>query len=582
VLAPRSLPLALRLTVAALTLLAACPTPPGPLRPRRQPARRGTDPVRFVAPEAYRQFVLSELARGRGDASQTLDHLKRALTEDPVSPYLRLRIAELLIGQGRLVRALQHVREAERVAPRFAESYLIHGRLVAIRKPRAAVPLFERAIRLNPGDERPYLWLARIRIRLGDRPGERAAYQRLLRRQPENVEALFGSAKALARAGKGAQAIGVLRRLILVRPFAERPRLLLARLQLLGGRRKLAIRALEDALEASADEPTVAQELFRLFLVHGQRQRALDLVRLLEVHASARYRVFVGTLYLALGDPVRAERAVRSALRQDPEFGPAFALLARLLLGSGGLASARVLLGKVAAKSRAFEASKISLAELLEAEGDGGGARAVLRQALARKAGSAALHETLALLLARQRRIKESLRALEKARQIRNRSPDDAEHRYLVALAYDEAGRFVAARRIARALVRDDPDDAQSLNLLGYSLAERGLKLGEAVRLLERAHRLDPLSPYILDSLGWARHRQGRHRIALQWLTQSTRADPRLSDPWHHLGDVLAALGRRRSALRAYGRALGCRPAVPRRAVIAGKISRLRGSSPRP
>ena len=91
VLVPLFLPL-------ALVLLAACP-PARPVRPRPRPTPRAVETFRFVAPEAYRQFVLSELARGRGDASRALDHLRLALAEDPASPYLRLRIAELLIGQ---------------------------------------------------------------------------------------------------------------------------------------------------------------------------------------------------------------------------------------------------------------------------------------------------------------------------------------------------------------------------------------------------------------------------------------------------------------------------------------------------
>jgi tetratricopeptide (TPR) repeat protein len=560
----------------AVLILAACPASPGPRPPRRRtPTPRPPAARRFVPPEAYRQFLLAEMARGNQDASTTLRHLVRALAEDPGSPYLRLRIAELLLARGKLGEALKMTRAAQRVAPNYAESYFLHGRLLAIHRPRAAKPVLERALRLDPDDERSYLWLARVRLRLGDPTGERAAYGRLLKRRPDNVEALFGLARAWARRGKRTRATRLLRRLLRAQPFAVRPRLVLARLLLLQGLKAQAVRALLDAMEASADDPIVAQELFRLYRVGNQTQQARDLVRLMEVHASARFLTFVASLYDALGQPKRALGAVTRALRQDSGFGPALALKARLLLRSRGPKVALEMLAGVKRGAKAFVAARVAQAEILESEGRATAASRLLRQSLLIKPRSAPLQETLALVCARRGQVSAAVRAANTAGRLRNRAPDDAEQRYFLALVLEEAGRFTRAARIARRLIRDDPDDSQALNLLGYGLAERSIALGEAVRLLERARRLDPLSPFILDSLGWARHRQGRHRLAVTLLRRAARADARLSEPWYHLGEAHAALGQRAKALRAYRQALARRPARHRRAVIAGKIARL-------
>lgn len=531
---------------------------------------------RFVPPEAYRQFLLAELARGRQSAADTERHLRRALAEDPGSPYLRLRIAELLLARGRLADALQMTREAQRVAPTDAESVFLHGRLLAVRRPRQALPVLEKARRMDPTDERSYLWLARVRLRLGDPAGERSAYERLLKRRPDHAEALFGLARAWARQRRRRRAIRLLERLLRAHPFALRPRLLLARLHLLGGRTARAVSALLDAMEASADDPVVAQELFRLYRVRGQNQRARDLVSLMGVHASARQLAFVASLYDSLGAPRRAQRAVIHALRQDPQHGPALALSARLLLRSRGPGAALAVLTRVKPSDRAFVAVRVARGEILENEGQARAAIGLLRQSLRVKPRSAALQETLALMYARQGRVAEAMTAAAAVGRLQSRAPDDAQQRYFLALVLEEAGRFPRAARIAQRLIRDDPDDAQALNLLGYALAERGLALRRAVRLLERARRLNPLSPYVLDSLGWARHRQGRHRLAVSLLRRATRADGRLAEPWDHLGDALVALGRRGAAVKAYRRALARRPAVYRRAVIAGKIARLR------
>jgi hypothetical protein len=55
-----------------------------------------------------------------------------------------------------------------------------------------------------------------------------------------------------------------------------------------------------------------------------------------------------------------------------------------------------------------------------------------------------------------------------------------------------------------------NPEHTDAANNLGYQLADRGVNLDEAERLLEMAHRLKPEEPNIIDSLGWLRYKQGR------------------------------------------------------------------------
>ena len=114
-------------------LLAACPAPRRTDLPRRRtPTLRPPPEVRrFVPPEAYRQFLLAELSRGRLDNATSLRHMRQALVEDPGSPYLRLRIAELLLARGRLTEALTMTKAALRVAPSYAPGYVLRGRLLA-------------------------------------------------------------------------------------------------------------------------------------------------------------------------------------------------------------------------------------------------------------------------------------------------------------------------------------------------------------------------------------------------------------------------------------------------------------------
>jgi Flp pilus assembly protein TadD len=93
------------------------------------------------------------------------------------------------------------------------------------------------------------------------------------------------------------------------------------------------------------------------------------------------------------------------------------------------------------------------------------------------------------------------------------------------------------------------PDSPHAYNALGYSLADRGLRLEEARGLIVRALELAPGDPFITDSLGWVEFRLGRNEEALRHLQAAWAARPD-TEIGAHLGEVLWVLGRRDEALR--------------------------------
>lgn len=101
-----------------------------------------------------------------------------------------------------------------------------------------------------------------------------------------------------------------------------------------------------------------------------------------------------------------------------------------------------------------------------------------------------------------------------------------------------------------------DPDQANVLNYLGYSMVERNENLGEALDMIERAVAARPDSGYITDSLGWVYYRLGRYSEAVVQMERAVELlpiDPILND---HLGDTYWAVGRAREAEFQWKRAL--------------------------
>jgi len=148
--------------------------------------------------------------------------------------------------------------------------------------------------------------------------------------------------------------------------------------------------------------------------------------------------------------------------------------------------------------------------------------------------------------------------------------PDNPELIYEIALLAERLGRPDELETRLRHLLVLQPDHAHALNALGYSLADRNVRLPEARELIERALALAPNDPFIMDSKGWVMFRQGEKEAALAVLNQafSLRADPEIAA---HIGEVLWVLGRQAEARETWTKALQEHPG---NSVLAETIKR--------
>jgi len=117
-------------------------------------------------------------------------------------------------------------------------------------------------------------------------------------------------------------------------------------------------------------------------------------------------------------------------------------------------------------------------------------------------------------------------------------SPKDINLLYTYAMAAEKIGRLDVMEKTLREVLRKNPNDVNALNALGYSLADRNLKLPEAFVLITKAHQLSPKDSFILDSLGWVNFRMGKNALALEQLQQAYNTKPE-ADIAAHLGEVL-------------------------------------------
>ena len=140
--------------------------------------------------------------------------------------------------------------------------------------------------------------------------------------------------------------------------------------------------------------------------------------------------------------------------------------------------------------------------------------------------------------------------------------PDSVELRYAFATLHEQQGNLRVALRELAAVVERRPDDPAALNAYGFTLADHRRHLGEAYRLIARAHAAAPKNAAILDSFGWVLFRQRHDADALKYLSEAY-ADDRSGDIAAHLGEVLWRLGRPAEAERVWSEGAVAEPANP-------------------
>ena len=140
--------------------------------------------------------------------------------------------------------------------------------------------------------------------------------------------------------------------------------------------------------------------------------------------------------------------------------------------------------------------------------------------------------------------------------QANQRFPDDTDLIYEQSMVFEKMNRLADMERLLRRVIELKPDHQHAYNALGYSLAERNVRLPEARTLIRKALELSPGEASITDSLGWVEYRLGNRDEAVRLLRDAYRAQPD-AEIGAHLGEVLWVNGQADEARRVLREARG-------------------------
>ena len=391
-----------------------------------------------------------------------------------------------------------------------------------------------------------------------DREAASAAMQRLVLGHEDDAAAHLGLARLLVRTGRIDEASAAIERAYELEPGDVRTTVLRARVRQRANDVEGALRVLEEFLEHTPDSSMVRMTYARMLVDTGRFEQARaefeHLVAEEPENDDARYAL--GLLLVQTNRLDEAAQQFERLASRDSRRDAAHYYLARIAESRQRFDEAIAFYRRVRRGEHRLNA-QIRAAVLYAETGDVEAARRHLHGIRSENIQEAVrIYSAEAGLLTRVARYDDAMAVYDASLEELPGNPDLLYARGMLAVKMD---RLDILERDMRAIISREPDNADALNALGYTLADRTDRYEEAYALIKRAIELKPDDHYIVDSLGWVLHRMGRHREALAQLRRamSLNPDPEIAA---HLGEVLWVLGNKVEARAVWSTALESAP----------------------
>lgn len=559
------MPLPYRRVAAAVALLAALQAH---AQDAATPAESAEPPSNSAmdAPLFY-QLLIGEIELQNGQAGVAfqvlLDAARRTGDEE-----LFKRVVNIAVQARAGDQALMAARAWAETVPTSSEALQNCVQLLAVMNKPAEVPVpLASLLRIAPAPQRPSLILALPRLfqRSPDPKAVLTALGPVLQAQtgPLKPAALYTEARLAINAGQNGRALALTRELNQQEPEGNDAMQLAVDLMPTEAEAEGLITA---RLQQKPDQYALRQAYARALI---QTQRPAEAAREFRSLTEATPDnpapwLALGAIELELKHAAAAETALREGLKRldTPAAGTdgeikaraegrqqAWLMLSQAAEQRGDLKGAEAALQKVDGNSLELRYRRASL---LARQGKLAEARKLLQPAAnASEADARATLLAEAQLMREQHDYAASLAVL-KAATIR--FPADPDLIYEQAMMTEKVGKFEEMEALLRKVIEIKPDYHHAYNALGYSLAERNLRLPEAKQLIEQALKLAPGEPFIVDSLGWVEFRLGNLAEAAKLLRQAHTGRPD-AEIAAHLGEVLWASGAEDEARRVFAEA---------------------------
>ncbi len=500
--------------------------------------------VRSIHPPdaaASYHFMLGYQAEMAQNTDRAIEEYQAALKTDPTSQTVKARLAGLYFSLGDMPNAVRYADQAAEGPSQDSQLITqLAGILASAGQGDHAVKLLDRAIEGDPTAADPYFTKGLLFMNMKRQPEAEQAIRSGLARAPESSVGHYHLGRMLLDAGKGEEAAASFERAIAANASFEPAYLALASVYESRQAQDRAIAVLQRYLQSvNPRNRDIRHQLVRLYVAtkdyQGARKELSDLLA---------------------EDPSDLDAQLRLALLygEEKQYSKAIDLLNQILKSRPTELKIRDYLGFLYEESKdtkkaietytfnvqlepSYFEGHLHLGLLYYRLKQGPEAVTHLTKAITINPKQPEAHIVLGLTYLQKDQFEDAARILEEGIA---QNPKNADLHFNLGTVYDKLNRFDDVVRVMETAIKLDPHHADALNYLGYSYAERGIKIDQALSLTKRAVALKPSNGYYVDSLAWALFKSGLYNEAL---TEMKRAVSLASDDpvlYEHLGDIYA------------------------------------------
>ena len=505
-----------------------------------------------LSPEILFKILSSEIAFQRGKWQAGYVTLL-SLAQQTRDPRLARRAAEMSLSAKQASEALVAIRLWRELAPESEEAnqYFL-GFIMLSNNLAEAQPILEQRLKLATPQTRGLMifQVQRLLARAQDKNAAMTMLEALVAPYMNMQEAHLALAQAAFANGNSPRAIEEAGLALQLKPDSELAILTVAQV---APDKATSEKALTNFLKTypKAREVRIAYARSLIEQKEYDKARSQFEILLKSDKQDVTTLLALGLLNAQIGDGKAAEKYLTSyvdELAAHPDENrdntQALLILAQLAVERHDIDSALKWLAKVE-PGEAYLDAQLRRAQLIAKRGDIEGARQVLTQIETNgEAEETQVTQVDAQLLLDANRNTDALHVLETALK---RYPDNTDLLYDYAMAAEKLDNLPAMESALRKLIKLAPNSQQAYNALGYSLADRNIRLPEALALITKALSLAPTDPFILDSMGWVQFRLGHLTEAETHLRAAYSKLPDVEIAVH-LGEVLWVKGQKEEA----------------------------------
>lgn len=507
-------------------------------------------------PEISSDYFHASLYINQGNYKKAKELLEKVYDNNPDSLYLNKKMAVLSQRLGDLKDALGFAGKCVDIDPEDLHSHMLLAELSAMNGDRETeIEEYRAILKLDPDQQRVRFLLATSLIKTNRLDGAMEQLNELIAQEPRLSFAHYYKGRIYIEWGNYQAAESEYLQTLELDDTFEPALFDLAGLYQYQRKLEEAITLYKRLVYLYPNNRTAQERLMGLYNTLGQTDNIDELIGNIQSQSKPGDpgRQTLGLYYLQNGSFADAIAEFDLIVTAWPDDYKSRYLLALAYEESGLPEKALEHLEVIKKDSEYFTNAQIHIFYILIDMGKNEEAVKSIEKAIDMKKDEATLYLALSSLYSDQEDYSKSAAVLQNALKYNEKN---IEILFRLGIALDKSGDRPGCIEQMKKVLEIDPNNADTLNYIGYSYAEDGVNLDEALDMIQRALKISPDSGYIIDSLGWVYYRKGQYDKALDSLEKAFSLksdDPTIAE---HLGDVYFKKNEYQRSIEMYEKAL--------------------------